>query len=130
MTSRLSTWRIVVAEEDCDDQQPIACALRERGAEVYTAQSERECVRLVETVAPHVVIMDLALPSMDGWQTLSRIRAEPSGDSVPVVAVTSYHSTNLAQDARRAGFDAYFPKPIEVNSFVEQIVDVVQGEYR
>jgi CheY-like chemotaxis protein len=58
---------------------------------------------------------------MDGWGLLSTIRNNPKTASIPAVAVTAFHSSNVAQEAIKAGFDAYFPKPIEATSFVREL---------
>ena len=73
-----------------------------------------------------MIIMDLAMPEMDGWETLMEIRANPATAHIPVVAITAYHSANVAQDAVQAGFDAYFPKPPDAISFVDKLTEVMR----
>ena len=68
---------------------------------------------------------DLALPNMDGWQTLASIRSNPTLAEIPVVAITAYHSFNVAEDARRAGFDAYFPKPLNISTFMNNLEQII-----
>jgi CheY-like chemotaxis protein len=62
---------------------------------------------------------------MDGWQTLASIRANPALATIPVVAITAYHSYNVAEDARRAGFDAYFPKPLNISTFMNNLEQII-----
>ena len=66
------------------------------------------------------------MPEMDGWQTLANIRNNPETAGIPVVAITAYHSANVAHDAISSGFDAYYSKPIDALSFVKNITTLVQ----
>ena len=65
------------------------------------------------------------MPLMDGWQTLASIRANASTAHIPVIAVTAYHSADMDIDVQKAGFDAYFSKPLQVDEFVKKTLDVV-----
>jgi CheY-like chemotaxis protein len=69
----------------------------------------------------NAVVIDLALPIKDGWQVLQAIRANPTTAALPCIAVTAYHTSKLREDALMAGFNAYFPKPIDATSFARQL---------
>ena len=75
----------------------------------------------LQTLRPTFVIMDLAMPEMDGWQTLNAIRSQPETADLLVVAFTAYHSPNVAEDALAAGFDAYFAKPLKAATLVQEL---------
>jgi CheY-like chemotaxis protein len=121
-----STWRVLVVEDQEDSVQVVSQILEYHGIEVHVARDGQECVEMLNEVEPTLVITDLAMPKMDGWETLAAIRRRPT--YIPVVAVTAYHSVNVAQDALRAGFDAYFPKPIEAASFVRELERIVSAD--
>jgi CheY-like chemotaxis protein len=91
-------------------------------AAAYTAE---EALQILRNMQPTVAIIDLALPAMDGWGLLQAMRSDPALSDVPAVAMTAYHSTNVAQEAIAAGFAAYFPKPINARTFVEDLVKAV-----
>jgi CheY-like chemotaxis protein len=63
---------------------------------------------------------------MDGWGFLENIRDTPSTSGIPTIAVTAYHSLDVARKAIAAGFDAYFPKPIDSRSFVTELMRIVE----
>lgn len=121
-----STWRVLVVEDEYDSIQMVSKILRHHGAEVHVARTGLECLEILETLMPSLVIMDLALPEMDGWETLTKIRANPTTRELPVVAITAYHSVSVEEDAREAGFNAYFPKPLNTNRIIQQLGEIVQ----
>ncbi len=121
-----STWRVLVVEDEYDSIQMVSKILRHHGAEVHVARTGLECLEILETLMPSLVIMDLALPEMDGWETLAKIRANPTTRELPVVAITAYHSVSVEEDAREAGFNAYFPKPLNTNRIIQQLGEIVQ----
>lgn len=121
-------WQIIVVEDDDDSREVVTEALLyfDSGMEVVAVADGSECLAVLEQVRPTAVIIDLALPGLDGWATLATIRDNPSLADVPVVAMTGYHSVNVQIDALEAGFTAYFPKPIDVFSFGEQLAEIIQ----
>jgi CheY-like chemotaxis protein len=93
--------------------------------QVHVARHGGDCLAMLEQLEPTLIVTDLAMPHMDGWQTLAALRANPNTRHIPVVAITAYHSTDLAEDALKAGFDAYFPKPVDPRSFVQNLAEIV-----
>lgn len=61
----------------------------------------------------NAILIDLALPGKDGWELLAEILNNPDTESLPCIAVTAFHNSKLREEALRAGFTAYFPKPID-----------------
>ena len=121
------TAPVLVVEDEYDSQQMVSKILQHQGMEVYVAHNGRECMDMVLQVRPFVVITDLSMPGMDGWETLEALRLNPQTSHLPVIAMTAYHSVAVAADAQRAGFDAYFSKPLDLPSFVACIRDLADG---
>ncbi len=118
----LSSWHVLVVEDERDSAQVVSEILTHNGIRVDVARNGYECLDMLQEFEPTLIVMDLAMPEMDGWQTLMEIRANPTTAHIPVVAVTAYHSANVAQDALHAGFNAYFSKPLHPVRFMEAIV--------
>lgn len=118
-------WRVLVVEDEYDSIQMVSKILRHHGAEVHVAHNGHECMAMLQEFEPTLVIMDLALPEMDGWETLKSIRSNQQTAHLPVVAITAYHSVNVAEDAASAGFNAYFPKPLDTNALVRKLAAVL-----
>lgn len=111
MTNR----RVLVVEDDPDGREMVTTILQHMKFEVETADDGEQASALLfnEAVSYRAVIIDLALPGKDGWELLGEILNNPSTESLPCIAVTAFHSSKLREEALRAGFTAYFPKPID-----------------
>lgn len=118
-------WIVIVVEDTYDDQQLISRMLTHHGITVHLARNGDECLNLLTETMPTLIVTDLAMPSRDGWQTLVAIRSNIATAHIPVVAMTAYHSADVAQDAIRAGFDGYFPKPVNPQAFVSYLIEIV-----
>jgi len=106
---------ILVVEDDPDGQEMITTMLEHLKYVVDTADNGEQASRMLfdSGNSYRAIIIDLALPGKDGWQVLQEIRNEPSTANVPCIAVTAFHNSKLREEALRAGFTAYFPKPID-----------------
>jgi CheY-like chemotaxis protein len=123
-----SNWQVIVVDEEDDSVQLVAKILNYYGATVSVAHNGKQCLNLLESMQPTLIMMDLALPVMDGWETLAAIRQDKENASIPVVAMTAYHSVNLEEDANEAGFDACFPKPLKSYTLVPRLKKVLEPE--
>jgi two-component system, cell cycle response regulator DivK len=121
-----NSWQILVIEDEYDSIQMVSKILTFHGIEVHVAHNGRECLDMLNDLNPTLIVSDLAMPEMDGWQTLAAIRANPQTEHIPVVAVTAYHSADVAEEAMRAGFDGFFAKPVSARTFVQQLKEIVQ----
>ena len=121
----MPNWHALVVEDDPDGQEVVTRMLRHHRLTCDVASSAEEALRLLAAHRYAIAIIDLSLPEMDGWALLHRIQTTPAYASVPCVAVTAYHSAQVAVEAIKSGFRAYFPKPLEATSFVRELERVV-----
>ncbi|NDJ33667.1 MAG: response regulator [Chloroflexi bacterium] len=119
------TWRILIVEDETDTAQVVSTILEHHVVEVHHAADGTECLEKLSALQPTLVIMDLAMPQLNGWDTLIEIRANPDTAHIPVVALTAYHSMQVARDAAAAGFDGFFMKPVSAGSFVTDLGDLL-----
>jgi CheY-like chemotaxis protein len=124
----ISTWKVLVVEDEQDSMDVVKDILNHHNIENIGAYNAEDALVMLDEMKPTLAIVDLALPEMDGWGFLSAIRNNPATAHMPAVAITAYHSVNVAQEAIAAGFDAYFPKPIEATSFVRELERIVGGD--
>lgn len=118
-------WRVLVVEDTYDDVQVVSKILHYHEIEVQVASNGVECLQMLEGFEPTFVVMDLSMPEMDGWETLTQMRTNPETAHIPVVAITAYHSAEVAYDASLAGFDAYFSKPASPTRFVQDVAGIL-----
>lgn len=81
-----SAWQVLVVEDEQDSVQIVSDMLRYHDIEVYVARNGRECLTELKNMNPTLVVMDLAMPEMDGWDTLEAMRTNPVTAHIPVVA--------------------------------------------
>lgn len=123
----VTSWKILVVEDEFDSVQVVSKILTYHGIEVHVARNGVECIAQLETLQPTLVLTDLAMPEMDGWRTLTAIRANPRTAHIPVVAMTAYDSVDVAEEAVAAGFDAYFAKPVNAARLVNDLAEIIIG---
>ncbi len=127
MTIPSQAWKVILVEDSFDDSQVTSAVLEHFGVEVTIAKNGNECLTLLPQLEPTLVITDLAMPHRDGWQTLAAIRADEQYAHLTVVALTAYHSAEIAESARLAGFDGCFPKPVSPQTFIKELQAILAG---
>lgn len=127
MGTDYSRWTVLVVEDTYDDARVISRILEHYKINVLVAGNGNDCLNLLEQFRPTIVVTDLAMPQMDGWATLNAIRANPEWSHIPVVAVTAYHSAEVADAALRSEFDGYFAKPLNPMTFIDQLGQVISS---
>ncbi len=105
--------RILVVEDNPDNRTLIVDVLLTHGYQVLVAPNGAECLRLLENERPDLILMDLALPKLDGFEVTRRIKGDPRLREIPVVALTAYAMFGDRERALEAGCDDYIPKPID-----------------
>jgi len=121
------SWHFLVVEDTDDDVQMVSKVLAHYNIQVTIARNGHECLNTLGQFEPTAIIMDLAMPGLNGWETLVEIRANPDTAHIPVIAITAYGSDRVAQDALEAGFNGYIPKPIKPTQFVGQVTRMLEG---
>lgn len=121
----ISDWNVLVVEDEIDSMELVQEILSYYGIHSVGAASGEEALQVLERMTPTLIILDLALPGLDGWEMLKRLQAHRVLSRVPCVAITAFHTAELAEKAIEAGFSAYFAKPIEATSFVRELQAIV-----
>ena len=117
----MSKKKMLVIEDDLTNMELFADLLDAAGHEVIQAHSAEEGIALAAETVPDLILMDVALPGMDGLEATRRLRADPAVSSVPVVAVTSYAMEGDQAKAMAAGCAGYITKPIDTRTFVSTV---------
>jgi CheY-like chemotaxis protein/two-component sensor histidine kinase len=107
--------RILVVDDDADSREMLRYVLEESRAQVLTAGSAREALAQLAVFNPDILISDLGMPEMDGYDLIRQIRAMPSesGGQTPAIALTGYVSAEEQKRVRSAGFDIHVAKPVD-----------------
>lgn len=110
--------RILVVDDDRDGVASLAILLSMMGHEICTACDGLEAVSAAEKFQPHIVLLDLNLPKMDGYGVCQRIRAGSRGNALMIVAVTGWSDDEHRMQALAAGFDMHLVKPVSAETFM------------
>lgn len=117
----MANWNVLVVEDEADSMELVQGLLGYSGIKSVGATSGEEALQLLKQMTPTLIILDLALPGVDGWGLLDFVRKDRRLSNVPCVAITAFHTPELAEQAINAGFSAYFAKPIDATSFVREL---------
>ena len=117
----MSEWNVLVVEDDPDGQEVVGRILRYHNISADIAGTGEEALALLDHNEYSIAVIDLALPKIDGWRLLDAIRKSPRTKLMPCVAVTAFHSAEVATKAIKMGFSAYFPKPLDAASFMREL---------
>lgn len=110
--------RVLIADDNVDSAESLALLLRMLGHTVTTAHDGRTAIELANEHRPDVLVLDLGMPEIDGLGVARRIRAEPWGGEVLLVAVTGWGGEDFRQRTREAGFDAHLVKPVDLEALL------------
>ena len=113
--------RVLLVEDNEDNRTIYSTVLRYLGYQVIEAVDGLEAVALARSERPALILMDISIPGMDGWEATRVLREDPSTHNIPIVALTAHA---LADDRKRAmevGFNSYLAKPIEPNAVVAEV---------
>ena len=122
--------RILVIEDNEASLELVRFLLECSGHTVITAADGAEGLAIALRARPDLVICDLQMPALDGYQFIARLRERADGESWSVVALTAFSMPHDRINVLGAGFDGYFPKPIDAQTFVAQIEAFLPVELR
>lgn len=116
--------RILVVDDNEDGAKMLAALLQFEGHEVTTSSSGLEAVEMAKTAKPDVVLLDIGLPGLDGYEVARRIRANDPEGAVRVIAITGYGREEDRARADAAGFTAYLVKPVNFDTLSRVLADL------
>jgi two-component system cell cycle response regulator DivK len=113
------TKTILIIEDNEENLDLFSALLKCGGYRTLEAKNGSEGVRLAFEEKPHLILMDIQMPVMDGWETIKILRDEPSTRDIPSIALTSDHVRGDRQRFIKLGFDDYIPKPVTLKEFMK-----------
>lgn len=110
--------RVLVADDNADALNTMATLLEIEGHEVHTATDGEQALERAEAVRPDVAILDIGMPRLDGHEAAARIRAQPWGAGMKLIALTGWGQAHDQEKARASGFDHHCTKPVEIDQLL------------
>jgi CheY-like chemotaxis protein len=120
------TATVLVVDDDLNTRDAYAEYLRLTGFAVVTAGTAPEGLEIAQRARPDVIVMDAAMPGMEGWTAIKLLKADPRTHAIPVVVLTGYTEPADHARARECGADAFLSKPCVPEELVRQLKNMVQ----
>jgi two-component system, cell cycle response regulator DivK len=119
------TRHILIVEDQEDNRQILRDLLGNAGYALSEAENGEQALAAVAAQRPDLILMDIQLPVMDGYEATRRIKADPATRSIPVIVVTSYALSGDDARARAAGCDAYVSKPYSPRQLLAKVKELL-----
>ena len=120
--------RILLVEDNELNRDMLSRRLHRRGYEVELAADGKEGLQKAHSCSPDLILLDLSLPVMDGWEVLRHLKQHPKMKKIPVVALTAHALVTDRARAFEAGFDDYDIKPIELPRLLQKMETLLKSE--
>lgn len=120
----LTGLRVLLVDDEPDTVEMVAILVERAGADVVAVTSAPAALRVAELFRPHVLLTDIAMPQMDGFELADRLRAMNRG--CPIVGFSAHAERSYLQRAKEAGFDAYLIKPVDAHALIATLREVTK----
>jgi CheY-like chemotaxis protein len=118
--------KVLLVEDNEESREGLARHLRRRGYETLLAVDGREGVELARAEVPDLILMDMSLPGLDGWEATRQLKAAPQTRAIPVIALTAHAMAGDREKALEVGCDDYDTKPVEVARLLGKIESLLR----
>ena len=127
MKTRIQRPRVLLVDDYPDAREMYSEYLQFSGFDVVEATNGIEALKHAIEAAPDIILMDLSLPVMDGWEATRRLKSDHRTAGIPVVALTGHALAGISEGARKAGCDAFVTKPCLPEDLVKEIRKVLDA---
>ncbi|MCE5203712.1 MAG: response regulator [Actinomycetia bacterium] len=122
------TFKVLLVEDNPQNRYLVTFLLEKSGYEVVAAEDGEEAVVAVETHRPDLILMDVQLPKMDGYEATRHIKGDPRFKDIPLVALTAHSMKGDRGKALEAGCDDYITKPVDAEQLLAHIKSLLGEE--
>jgi CheY-like chemotaxis protein len=119
--------RILLVEDNAENRDMLSRRLARKGYEIVVAVDGGEGLALAQSEKPDLILMDMSLPVMDGWEATRRLKSMPDTGGIPVIALTAHAMSGDREKALEAGCDDYDIKPVELPRLLSKIEALLDG---
>ena len=123
--SPMSKGCILIVEDNMDNYELVRLVLEHAGYDVFLAVNGRDGVDAARAQKPDLILMDLGLPELDGWNATRKLKSNPETNSIPLYALTAHTLPAERKRAFQAGCDGYVAKPIQMKGFLDIVEEAL-----
>lgn len=118
---------LLLIEDNEMNRDMLSRRLSRNGYQVYVAENGAEGIQMAQDIIPDLILMDMSLPVVDGWEAARRVKAHPATSHIPIIAQTAHAMANDRDRCLQAGCDDYTPKPIHMPQLLAKIEGLLLG---
>ena len=126
----MSKGHVLVVEDNLDNYELVRAILDIAGYDTFLAVNGRDGVNAARKQKPDLILMDMSLPEMDGWNATKHIREDPESAHIPMIALTVHTLPIERKRALDAGVDAYLPKPYDAGQLIRLVESTLKNSIR
>jgi two-component system cell cycle response regulator DivK len=119
--------RLLIVDDKASNRELLRASLEHAGHEVLEAEEGEQALRVMREVKPDLVMLDIQMPGLDGYEVLRRVMADEALRDIPVVAVTAYAMAGDSARGKAAGFRDYITKPVRLKQLLGVVEQHLQG---
>ncbi|HLY27455.1 MAG TPA: response regulator [Aggregatilineales bacterium] len=124
--NEIANWNILLVDDEPDNLEVARKVLSFYGAQTFCAMDGIEGLKQLEQIYPTVILLDLSMPHMDGFEMIKRVRENPHYHELTVIALTAHAMSGDREKVMAAGFDGYIAKPFRIESLLNDIKEIVR----
>jgi len=118
---KTATWQVLLVDDQPDILALLERILRRSAVKVHTALNGKEALKAMDEFTPDLIITDLSMPVMNGWQLLTHLKNDPRFQHIPVFALTALATARNKEQSLTAGFDGLLTKPVNATTLVDDL---------
>ncbi|MFP6742582.1 MAG: response regulator [Alphaproteobacteria bacterium] len=119
--------KVLLVEDNEMNRDMLSRRLARKGYEVVVAEDGQAGVQMASGESPDIILMDMSLPVIDGWEATRQVKAAPETSAIPIIALTAHAMASDREKALNAGCDDYDTKPVERSRLLEKIEKLLAG---
>lgn len=116
-----ATRTVLLVEDNEENREIYTTILEHSGYEVIEAREGEQALRLARDRSPGIILLDISIPRIDGWEVAERLKADPDTRGIPIVALTAHALPEDHRRARAVGCDSYLAKPVRPREVLEEV---------
>lgn len=122
-----ATWHLVIVDDEPDSIAIVELLCDHYGTRTRSASSGVECLELLQQELPDLLLLDLQMPQMSGWDVLDHVRTDSNASlsTLPIVAMTAYAMAGDRERILNDGFNAYLAKPLSPNTLMQELTQIL-----
>jgi len=121
--------RVLIAEDNADNMTTLRALLKDT-CDILEASDGRKALTMAKEQSPDIILLDIALPKLDGFMVLKQLREQPETERIPVIAVTASAMKGNREEILSFGFDGYVSKPVDPDTLMKILTHILYGDER